>query len=202
VGRKIMVTAKKTAIAHRKMGAESWRLVRDDLAAKLTEDDDPTLWEFALTTIPGRTRADASLYSGKEAILVQIGCCSHRIRPKWKTASGMTWPFGYAYEHPSLSWRSLPQFDWSLKWRLDPSDHFSPLRNHTGPAGRDLGLPAWIAEHVAGRHLPAGQVHRQPDRQSGRRQVVGRRDLRDSGHQQNKVNAVVPKPEFRQILGD
>ena len=95
VGCKIMLTTKKTAIAHRKMGAESWQQVRDDIAANLTEDDDPALWEFALTTILGRTRADASLYTGKEAIIVEIGCCSHWIRPKWKTASGMTWPFGY-----------------------------------------------------------------------------------------------------------
>ena len=77
------------------MGAESWRLVRDDLTAKLTEDDDPALWEFALTTILGRTRADASLYTGKEAIIVEIGCCSHWIRPTWKTESGMTCPIGY-----------------------------------------------------------------------------------------------------------
>jgi hypothetical protein len=92
-GCKIMVTTKTPAIANRKMGAECWRLIRDDLAAKLTEDDDPALWEFALTTILGRTRTDASLYTGKEAILVQIGCCSHWICPKWKMDSGMTWPF-------------------------------------------------------------------------------------------------------------
>jgi hypothetical protein len=98
-----MTTAKKSFAVQRKAGAVCWRLIRDDLAAKLTDDDDPTLWEFALATILGRTRADASAYTGKEAVLVEIGCCSHWIRPKWKTDSGMTWPFGYAYAHPSLS---------------------------------------------------------------------------------------------------
>jgi hypothetical protein len=150
-----MVTT-KTATADRKMGAECWRRICDDLAAKLTEDDDPALWEFALTTILGRSRADASLYTGKEAIIVQIGCCSHWIRPKWKMDSGMTWPFGYAYATPSLSWRSLPQFDWSLKWRLDiDSGALEPMRGQPTrrPLCHRICLPARTARH------PQATVH-------------------------------------------
>ncbi len=154
-----MVTTKT---ANGKMGAECWRLIRNDLAAELTEDDDPALWEFALTAILGRTRADASRYTGKEAIIVQIGCCSHWIRPKWKTRSGMTWPFGY---NPSVfhwgdmgAWffKSNPDFDWSRKWLLDPATG-SLERMRGQPTRRPLChricLPARTSRH------PQATVH-------------------------------------------
>jgi hypothetical protein len=157
-----MVTTTKTATANRKMGAESWRLVRDDLTAKLTGDDDPALWEFALTTILGRTRADASLYTGKEAIIVQIGCCSHWIRPKWKSESGMTWPFGYAPTvfhwgtRGARVFKSNPAFDWSFKWLLDPaSGSLEPMRGQPTrrPLCHRICLPARTARH------PQATVH-------------------------------------------
>jgi hypothetical protein len=134
----------------RKLGAESWRLVHDIIVAKLTDDDDPALWQFALTTILGRTRIDAECYNGKEAIFVEIGCCSHWIRPKWKTDSGMTFPFGYAYATPALSWRGLPQFDWSLKWRLNAdSGVLEPARGGSTrrPLRHRICLPARTARH-------------------------------------------------------
>ena len=159
-----MVTTKKAAIVQGKLvGAESWRLVCDELTAKLTEDDDPALWEFALTTILGRTRADASLYTGKEAILVQIGRCSHWIRPKWKTKSGMTWPFGYdpaVFHFGSMgAWffkSNPPYFDWSFKWRLDlASGSLEPAQGQPSrrPLCHRICLPARTARH------PQATVH-------------------------------------------
>ena len=156
-----MVTTKKTAIVHRKLGAESWRLVCDDLTAKLTEDDDSALWEFALTTILGRTRADALLYTGKEAILVQIGRCSHWIRPHGKTQSGMKCTSGY---DPTIfrnggwayGFRSLPAFDWSFKWRLDiASGALEPAQGQPTrrPLCHRICLPARTARH------PQATVH-------------------------------------------
>jgi hypothetical protein len=145
----------------KKIGAESWRLVRDDLTAKLTDDDDPALWEFALSLILGRTRADASLYVGKEAIIVQIGRCSHWIRPKWKTASGMTWPCGYNPTTSNLggwagNFRSLPAFDWSSKWRLDiESGALEPVQGQPTrrPLCHRICLPARTSRH------PQATVH-------------------------------------------
>jgi hypothetical protein len=146
---------------HRKLGAESWRLIRDALVPKLCGDDDLALWEFALTTILGRTRADASLYAGKEAILVEVGRCSHWIRPKWKMESGMTWPFGY---DPTVfptgpgvcSFRSLPAFDWSMKWRLDIESR--QLESVQGqPTRRPLCHRIWVPARTA-RH-PQATVH-------------------------------------------
>jgi len=152
-------TTKKTAIVHRRNGAESWRLIRDDLAANLTEDDDSKLWEFALATILGRTRADASLYAGKEAILVQIGCCSHWIRPKWKTLSGMTCTSGYdptVFPTGVCGFNHLPAFDWSSKWRLDPaSGSLEPMYGQPTrrPLCHRICIPARTSRH------PQATVH-------------------------------------------
>jgi hypothetical protein len=81
-----MTDMHENCVAERKPGVASWLLVRDGLIPKLSEDDDTKLWEFALNMILRRTKADASLYPGDEAILVEIGRCSHWIRPKRKVA--------------------------------------------------------------------------------------------------------------------
>jgi hypothetical protein len=66
------------------------------IAAQLTNDDDPALWDVATNTI----LADAAL-TGREAkddVFVQIGCCRHWIRPhdgQWLADGGFTAPFGY-----------------------------------------------------------------------------------------------------------
>jgi hypothetical protein len=137
-------------------GTDCWQLIRDVLVSKLSKNDDLVLWEVALTMILGRTCADASLYTGKEAILVEIGRCSHWIRPKWKTRSGMTWPFGY---DPSVfhlgnmgAWffTSNPHFDGSLKWQLNVESgaldlvQGQPTRR---PLCHRICLPARTARH-------------------------------------------------------
>ena len=137
--------------------AACWQAIRDTLVPRLSTDDDPVLWEFALSMILGRTRTEASLYMGKEAILVEVGRCSHWIRPKWKTGSGMTWPFGY---DPSVfgGWfgKSNPRFDGSLKWQLDiASGALCPVQGQPSrrPLCHRICLPARTARH------PQATVH-------------------------------------------
>ena len=155
-----MTKIRKSDRIQRKLGADCWHMIRGDLVPKLSKDDDPALWEFALSTILGRTRADASLYAGKEAIIVQIGRCSHWIRPKWKTQSGMTWPMGYTPLAKSGGWagnfRSLPAFDGSLKWRLDSeSGQLEPVRGQPTrrPLCHRICIPARTSRH------PQATVH-------------------------------------------
>jgi hypothetical protein len=119
-----MHVKKRTFAVHRKLGAELWRTVKPALAERLTDADDPTLWQLAITAILGRARADTLHYTGKDAIFIEIGCCASWIRPHWKTASGMTAPIGYnptVFHDGGSAWsfRSLPAFDWSLKWQQD-----------------------------------------------------------------------------------
>ena len=152
----------ENCVAERKPEVASWLLVRDALVPQLSEDDDTTLWEVALNMILRRTKADASLYRGDQAILVQIGRCSHWIRPKWKTDSGMTWPFGYDPTVPptgggqSWSFRNLPDFDWSVKWRIEPaSGAFAPVRGQPTrrPLCHRICIPARTLRH------PQATVH-------------------------------------------
>src|SRR5260370_14537744 len=78
------------------------------MAAQLTNDDDPALWDVAANTI----LADAAL-TGREAkddVFVQIGSCRHWIRPhqsRWIADRGIAAPFGY---HQPNTCYSYPDF--------------------------------------------------------------------------------------------
>ena len=153
-----MTKTNENRFVERKSAAVFWHLVRDDLEPKFSEDDDPTLWRFALNMILRRTKADATLYGGDEALLVEIGRCSHWIRPKWKTDSGITFPFGYnpTVSRPAWFGRALPAFDWSVKWRLDVvSGAFAPVRGQPTrrPLCHRICVPARTLRH------PQATVH-------------------------------------------
>src|SRR5882724_1515909 len=90
------------------------------IAAQLTDDDDPALWDVATNTI----LADAALTGRdtKDDVFVQIGSCRHWIRPhgsRW-VADGEFFaaPFGYDKTTSGYSFRALPDLDWSVffKW--------------------------------------------------------------------------------------
>jgi hypothetical protein len=89
------------------------------IAAQLTNDDDPALWEVATNTI----LAD-SAFAGqntKDDVLVQIGYCRHWLRPhqyRWIADGGFAAPFGYDKTTTGYSFRALPEFEWSafFKW--------------------------------------------------------------------------------------
>jgi hypothetical protein len=86
------------------------------IAAQLTDEDDPALWDVATNTI----LADAAL-TGREAkddVFVQIGSCRHWIRPhgsRW-AADGEFFAaaFGYDKTTSGYSFRALPDLDWSV----------------------------------------------------------------------------------------
>ena len=51
-------------------------MVEPVLSERLTDTDDPALWQLAITATLGRARADTTRYTGKDAILIEIGCCA------------------------------------------------------------------------------------------------------------------------------
>jgi len=133
-----------------------WQLFGSDLGELLGEEDDPAFWQVAMDRILGDTQAMAAAYTGKESILVQIGRCSHWIRPHTKRPSGMAWPYGYGNVGQGFSLSSPPEFDWSLRWVRQPETgewikaKGQPSRR---PLVQRIAIPARTARH------PRGTVH-------------------------------------------
>jgi len=76
-------------------------------------------------------------------ILVQIGCCSHWLRPhqtRWTADGGFAWPTGYGSGQGGYGFMSLPQFDWSVmmtrieeRWQLTRDKSARPSLRITIP---------------------------------------------------------------------
>lgn len=101
--------------------ARIWPQFRDGIMAHLEADDDPALWQVAVSCIIG----DAQFICpacGKQ-IVAQIGRCSHWLRPhqtRWTADGGFAWPTGYGGTRFSRS--GLPEFDWHVYWEWLPED--------------------------------------------------------------------------------
>ena len=97
-----------------------WEVFSQEIEPRLDKDGDPGLWRVALDTILCHSFAKAEAYTGKDAIIVEVGRCSHWIRPHWKTRAGIAWPYGYQRNiGNAFSFSSVPAFDWSLRWTQD-----------------------------------------------------------------------------------
>ncbi|HEV3255367.1 MAG TPA: hypothetical protein VG013_00675 [Gemmataceae bacterium] len=133
-----------------------WRFFSPDLRELLGEEDDPAFWQVAVDRILADTHVRATAYAGKEAILVQVGRCSHWIRPHTKNRAGTAWPFGYGNTGQGFSLTSLPEFDWSLRWVLR-RESGAWIKAKGQPSRRPLvqriAIPARTAKH------PKGTVH-------------------------------------------
>jgi hypothetical protein len=91
------------------------------VAEHLSDDDDPRLWEAALSAVFCDAELLCRSNRSKRPIFSQIGRCSHWLSPhnkgSWfKDVEKFAWPTGYGHNG---SWVfGLPEFDWSivLKW--------------------------------------------------------------------------------------
>src|SRR6185437_15741505 len=82
----------------------------DSLPLHLRNGDDFELWRVALEQI----LSELPLRTGS---LVQIGRCSHWLRPhqtRWTADGGFAWPTGYGSGTGGFCPEALPQFDWSI----------------------------------------------------------------------------------------
>jgi hypothetical protein len=97
----------------------------EPLITRLTPDDDPALWQAVVDVLTAETLRRRELEpSAKLNWFLQIGACSHWLRPhqtRWTAAGGFAYPVGYqaAAGH---SRGALPEFDWSLTFRLFNSE--------------------------------------------------------------------------------
>jgi hypothetical protein len=88
----------------------------DELSETLDSGDDVHLWQFAISTILEDSLAMIRQYRGKDAVVVEIGRCSHWIRPHWTHSKhGTRFPAGYDKTATGFGLQSLPNFDWSIR---------------------------------------------------------------------------------------
>lgn len=99
-----------------KTDRDHWSSFASAITPRLDHDDDPAFWQLAIDTILASADAVVESYTGKDCIIVEIGRCSHWIRPHWKSRAGTAWPYGYSNDGNVFSYASLPEFDWSIKW--------------------------------------------------------------------------------------
>jgi hypothetical protein len=88
----------------------------------LTNEDDLEFWTSAFETLIQDVSAFELNECRKYEIFIQIGACSHWLRPhqkRWTAAGGFAWPVGYlqrAEDHIKNSWgpigSGLPELDW------------------------------------------------------------------------------------------
>ena len=100
------------------------RQFQSALVHALDTNDDIDLWSAAV----GQIIADAEFLcqnpTTTQTVFAKIGRCSHWLRPhqtRWTADGGFAWPSGYGGSGYSRS--GLPEFDWSLMWQWNASDH-------------------------------------------------------------------------------
>ena len=79
----------------------------------LTGEDDPNFWSTAFETLTHDFESLHPSNSSKHEIFIQIGACSHWLRPhraRWTVAGGFAAPVGY--QGNSRFGYGLPEFDW------------------------------------------------------------------------------------------
>jgi hypothetical protein len=117
-------------------------LTLDSFIKHLTADDDPACWQVVLETV----LADVDKQPG---ILVEVGCCSHWLRPhgsRWSADGGFALPEGYG--SGSGGWGSVapPQLDWSivLQWT---GEAWEPVHRESLKHLLRVAIPARTARH-------------------------------------------------------
>jgi hypothetical protein len=100
-------------------------MIAPGLLEKLSDGDDPRLWEVAITRVFGDAEILSRSNRSKRPIFAQIGRCSHWLSPHnngdwFKQIEKFAWPSGYG-RNGSLIF-GLPEFDWSVVWKWDETN--------------------------------------------------------------------------------
>ena len=123
----------------------------DSVLASLHSGDDSSLWMAAWTTVVAPIEFDAAALPDARALFVQIGACSHWLRPhqtRLTAAGGFAWPSGYAGGR--FGRMGLPELDWNLLFRWDRnSSTWEPVSRFGGKRRLTcrIAVPARTARH-------------------------------------------------------
>lgn len=99
---------------------------------QLTTEDDPSLWELALSVIAADFEKSVSVKS-KEQYFLQVGACSHWVRPhqtRWTAAGGFAWPSGYR-GGAGHDLGGLPELDWFVVFMFE-NEKWIPVQKFSG----------------------------------------------------------------------
>jgi hypothetical protein len=121
--------------------------------------DDPELWRAVTDHVLGQLDKTA-------CTLVQIGSCSHWLRPhqtRWRADGGFAWPSGYGSGTGGFSRSALPQFDWSvfLVWK---DDHWQIAAEKSVKPGLRLAVPSRTTRHKQAAIHTVWMVGREKER--------------------------------------
>lgn len=95
---------------------------RQQITPQLSDEDDSNFWMTAFDTLLSDIDALYPYKSKKHEVFLQIGACSHWLRPhqhRWTASGGFAWPEGYLQryqDHIKNSWgpigSGLPELEW------------------------------------------------------------------------------------------
>jgi len=117
---------------------DHWSSLSERIVTFLRERDDPKLWESAINLIFTDASYLACHATTRKAIVAEIGCCSHWLRPhqtRWTADGGFAWPSGYGGFGYSRT--GAPEFDWSICAVWSPSaSTWQPVEEAPRPSSR------------------------------------------------------------------
>lgn len=92
----------------------------DQVIGQLASTDDPEAWRTILRHIIPEATYLCGENPDRQAIVMEIGCCSHWLRPhqtRWTASGGFAWPSGY--NGPPYSRVGKPEHDWQERFSWD-----------------------------------------------------------------------------------
>ena len=104
------------------------------ILSHLSSEDDGGFWSTATAVLLHEVEAEIENARPKADIYVQIGACSHWLRPhqtRWTAAGGFACPSGYGATDQSRL--GVPEFDWFVLLRRDfENQSWQPVQKFTG----------------------------------------------------------------------
>jgi hypothetical protein len=108
----------------------------------LSADDDPDLWAVVLNAVLSDLEPEPDM-------TVEVGRCSHWLGPhkaRWSADGGFAAPIGYGSGSGGYSFKSLPQFDWSviLQWT---GEAWEPAKRQSVKPALRIAIPSRTTRH-------------------------------------------------------
>jgi hypothetical protein len=125
--------------------------IPENVLARLTTGDDPALWAAMWEALVVPINAKAADSTSTRALYLQIGTCSHWLRPhqtRLSVGGGFAWPTGYAGGNQSR--QGLPELDWAVLLRWNRIDKCWEAVDRFGEKRRQvcrISMPARSARH-------------------------------------------------------